>query len=305
MNAKEVMRRAEQYQTIVPAFNIPYLPMVEPVTRAIIDEDSVAMLQVARLEWEKFHSQSPEAVAAEYFKFANPKHTLLHLDHVPVIDEDERRVDYMPIFERAIKAGYQSVMIDGSRLVLDENIALTHAVADLAHRHGIVLEAELGAVAGHGRDGIGLSYDELFESKKGFTKTDEADRFARESGCDWLSVAVGSVHGAIAENLKRQKKPAARLDIEHIKELKAVTGAMPLVLHGGSGILQEYILQAVEAGIAKINVGTEIRQPYEFILEETGSIPKAQDAVYDRTRWVLSEFLHVAGNATLLSGEES
>lgn len=72
------------------------------------------MLQVARLEWEKFESQSLEAVAEEYFKYYDPKYTLLHLDHVPVIDEDQKRVDYMPILERAVKAGYQSVMVDGS-----------------------------------------------------------------------------------------------------------------------------------------------------------------------------------------------
>jgi ketose-bisphosphate aldolase len=301
MNAQEVVRRAELHQTIVPAFNIPYLPMMEPVIRAIIDEDSVAMLQVARLEWEKFQSKSLEAVAEEYFKFADPSHMLLHLDHVPAIDEDEKLVDHMPIFERAVNAGYQSVMIDGSRLILEENIAVTHAVVEFTHRFGVAVEAELGAVAGHGRDGIGMSYDELFESKKGFTKTDEANRFTKESGCDWLSVAVGSVHGAVAESLKRQKKPVARLDIEQIKELKTATGGMPLVLHGGSGIQQEYILKAVEAGIAKINVATEIRQPYEFTLEETGSVARAQDAVYERTRWVLREFLHVAGKASLLS----
>lgn len=303
MNVKEVVQRAAHNRTIIPAFNIPYLPMMEAVIRAIVDEDALAMVQVARLEWEKFQSQSPEAVAEDYFRLAVPGHTLLHLDHVPVIDEDDQWVDYLPIFERAIKSGYQSVMIDGSRLELAENISATRAVADLAHRHGVAVEAELGAVQGHGREGIGMSYDELFESKKGFTRIDEAERFARESACDWLSVAVGSVHGAIAENLKRQKKPSARLDIDHIKALSTATGKMPLVLHGGSGIRQEYILQAVEEGIAKINVATEIRQPYEFTLEETGSLTKAQDAVYERTRWVLQEFLCVSGKAGMLSGE--
>lgn len=141
MKAQQAVRLAWQHHTIVPAFNIPYLPMAKPVAQAIIDEKTVAMLQVARLEWEKFEAQSLEAVAEEYFKYYDPKYTLLHLDHVPVIDEDQKRVDYMPILERAVKAGYQSVMVDGSRLSLAENIAVTKQVADFAHANDIACEA--------------------------------------------------------------------------------------------------------------------------------------------------------------------
>ena len=79
---------------------------------------------------------------------------------------------------------------------------------------------------------------------------------------------------------------------------------MPLVLHGGSGIKQEYILRAMENGIAKINVATEIRQPYEFALEEKpGDIAYAQQEVYDRTCWVLHNFLHTTGNHDRLGGD--
>ena len=70
--------------------------MVKPVIQAVVDMNSIAMIQVARVEWEKFGSQSLEAVAEEYKKYMDPKHTLLHLDHVPVIDEDMKEVDYMP-----------------------------------------------------------------------------------------------------------------------------------------------------------------------------------------------------------------
>lgn len=303
MLAKNAVAVALQNKTIVPAFNIPYLPMVEPVVQAIVDENSVAMVQVARLEWEKFESQSPEAVAKEYFKFCKEGYTLLHLDHVPAIDEDGKAVDFLPLLKRALNAGYQSVMIDGSRLPLAENIAVTRQAAQLAGSYGAAVEAELGAVAGHEGAGIGLSYEELFTSKKGFTKTEEAAQFARESGCDWLSVAAGSFHGAIAASTKHLKKPEARLDIDHIAELSTATNHMPLVLHGGSGIKQDYILRAMEQGIAKINVATEIRQPYEFALEEKpGKITYAQEKVYDRTRWVLREFLHTTDNHDKLGG---
>ena len=301
MQSANIVRLAMQKHTVIPAFNIPYLPMVEPVVQAIVDEDSVAMIQVARLEWEKFESQSPEAVAKEYFKYCKEGYTLLHLDHVPAIDEDMKKVDYMDIIKRALDIGYQSVMVDGSRLPLEENIAATFEVSQLAKTYGAAVEAELGAVSGHEGSGIGLSYEELFATKKGFTKPEEAKRFAAESGCDWLSVAAGSFHGAIASSTKHLKKPNARLDIEHIATLSEVTGKMPLVLHGGSGIEQDYILKAMENGIAKINVGTEIRQPYEFALEEkSGDIAYAQEKVYERTRWVIREFLRTTGNHSKL-----
>ncbi|MBQ2941885.1 MAG: class II fructose-bisphosphate aldolase [Clostridia bacterium] len=297
MSSNKIVQAAVANHTIIPAFNIPYLPMAEAVIKAIVDENSVAMVQVARLEWEKFESESPEAVAKEYFKYKKDGYTLLHLDHVPAIDEDFKKVDYMDIIRRALECGYQSVMVDGSRLPLDENIATTLEVANLAKTYGAAVEAELGAVSGHEGSGIGLSYEELFATKKGFTKPEEATRFAKESGCDWLSVAAGSFHGAIAASTKHLKKPNARLDIDHIRTLSEVTGKMPLVLHGGSGIEQDYILRAMESGIAKINVGTEIRQPYEFALEEKpGDIAYAQEKVYERTRWVIHEFLRTTDN---------
>lgn len=301
MNAQQAVYRAMEEKTIIPAFNIPYLPMVEPVTQAIVDEDSIAMVQVARLEWEKFESESPEAVAKEYAKFCKEGYTLLHLDHVPAIDEDQLKVDYMSLIKRALDAGYQSVMIDASRLPLDENIKITAEVAAVAKSFGAAVEAELGAVSGHEGSGIGLDYEQLFTTKKGFTKPEEAEKFAKESGCDWLSVAAGSFHGAIAASTKHLKKPEARLDLEHIATLFKATGNMPLVLHGGSGIKQDYILGAMAQGIAKINVATEIRQPYEFALEEKpGDIAYAQEKVYDRTRWVIREFLRTTGNHTKL-----
>lgn len=303
MKVQEAIKRAIEHKTIIPAFNIPYLPMVKPVVQAIVDENSIAMVQVARLEWEKFESKSPEAVAEEYAKYSKPEYTLLHLDHVPVIDEDNQEVNYYPIFERAIKSGFQSVMIDGSRLPLEENIAVTKRVSDLAHQFGVAVEAELGAVAGHGSDGIGMSYEELFQTKKGFTDPLEAKRFAAESGCDWLSIAAGSIHGAIAENIRKQKKPETRLDIDHIATLWEITGKIPLVLHGGTGIKQEYILSAMQNGICKINIAANIRQPYEFALEEKpNDIEYARQQVYEHTRWVIREFLKASDNKTILFG---
>lgn len=302
LNAKDAIKRAREHATVIPAYNIPYLPMVKPTVQAVIDQNSVAMIQVARAEWEKFGAKSLEAVAEEYAKYKNEKHTLLHLDHLPAIDEDQKSVDYIPLIKRAIKAGYQSVMIDASRLDLEGNIKATKEVSALAHEAGIPCEAELGAVMGH-ESGVMLPYEEIFVTKKGFTDVEEAERFAKESGCDWLSIAAGSIHGTIAENTRHQKKPQARLDIEHIRKISTAIG-LPLVLHGGSGIQKEYIRNGIRAGIVKINVATEIRQAFENEMLRTGNdVSAAQNAVYQKVCEVINEMLCVKDTRTLLYGK--
>jgi len=289
----EIIHKAYTFGLAIPAFNIPYLPMMEPVVRAVIDSDSFALVAVARLEWIKFESRDLRSVAKEFAKWRNPDHVRLHLDHVPVIDEDNLHVDYLPIFRDAITLGYESVMIDGSRLPFDENIRATCQIIELAHAGGVPVEAELGAVFGHTAGPLPL-YEELFASGKGFTDVGEARRFVYTTQCDWLSVAVGNIHGAIAAGQKDRKKVEARLDLDRLKELKIAAG-IPLVLHGGSGIRQENVRLAIQHGIAKINIATEIRQSYETAIKEGGSISRAQDAVYTHTRWVLEKWLGLGG----------
>ncbi|MEG0145776.1 MAG: class II fructose-bisphosphate aldolase [Clostridia bacterium] len=300
MNSKQIVDKALKTGYVVPAFNIPHLPMLKPIAQAVADENSVAMIQVARLEWEKFEAESLERVAEEYHKYEKPGHTLLHLDHVPVLDEDHKEVDFLSDIRRAIAAGYQSVMVDGSRLSLDDNIVATAQAAQLAHAAGIPIEAELGAVMGHETSQQSIPYEAIFAGKMGFTDVSEATRFVKESGCDWLSVAVGSVHGAIAENMLDKKKPAAKLDVERIGELESALG-IPLVLHGGSGIEQAYIARGIKAGIAKINVGTELRQPYEAAIKQGLTVEEARDKVYLRCRELIRDFLKTSGDAEILT----
>lgn len=298
---KLIVQNALQAGVAIPAFNVPYLPMIEPVIRAVVDQNSFAMIETARLEWYKFEAGGPEAVAQEFSRWQNPDHVSLHLDHIPVIDEDGQRVDFLADIRQAIDLGYHSVMVDSSRLPLDENIKATHQVAELAHTARIPCEAELGAILGH-EAGPLPPYDEIFASGAGFTKVEEARRFVVESGCDWLSVAVGNIHGAISEGLKDQKKAAARLDLDHLKRL-ASASAIPLVLHGGSGIPQEYVLASFKKGIAKINIATEIRQAYEATLKSTGKVSDAQQAVYERTSWLIGEYFSLAGIQPIVTQE--
>ena len=302
-NSGVIVRNAWRVGLVVPAFNAPYLPMIEPIVRAAADADSFAFIETARLEWYKFEARSLEAVFAEYKRWENPRHVRLHLDHVPVIDEDGARVDYLADIGAALRLGYHSVMVDGSRLPLEENIAATAAAARMAHTAGVPCEAELGAVFGH-EAGPPPPYEQLFASGKGFTDLDDAARFVHETGCDWLSVAVGNIHGAISGALRDQPKLAARLNIDHLKNLRDATG-VPLVLHGGSGIQRDCVREAIRNGIAKINVGTEIRQAYEAAFRETHDVRAAQEAVYDRTLWILREYYELEGSRRIIASDDA
>ena len=296
----QLMLQASQAGIVIPAFNIPYLPMMEPVIQAVADQDAFALIATARLEWTKFGAKSMAEVQKEYLRWEKPEHVRLHLDHIPVIDEDNLRVDYLPLIRQAIDLGYASVMIDGSRLSLEENIAATRQAVELAHAAEVACEAELGAVMGHEAGPI-PPYEELYRSGRGFTDVHECRTFVQATGCDWLSVAIGNIHGAVSGAARDARKVEARLNIEHLDQLHQAAG-IPLVLHGGSGVRQEYLLQAIPKGITKVNVGTEIRQAYETALRDNGAIAAIQQAVYERTAWLLKDYFGVSGKRRLLLG---
>ena len=293
MDIKSIMKKALHKGIVIPGFNIPYLPMMEPVIRALQDTSTFGLIMVARLEWVKFQSGSMKSIHDEYEKLKDLRVTRLHLDHVPVIDEDGLLTDFEKIICDAIDLGYNSVMIDGSRLSLKENISKTRKIVLLAHQAGIPVEAELGAVLGH-ESGPLPPYEELFVSGKGFTSSEEALRFIGETEADWLSVAIGNIHGAISEAARVEKKPTARLNIEHLKTINDKVG-IPLVLHGGTGIAKEYLMQSFKAGITKINIATAIRQPYEKLMHT--SVKKAQEAVYSEMIDILNNQIEIAGSA--------
>jgi fructose/tagatose bisphosphate aldolase len=123
-----------------------------------------------------------------------------------------------PYLLSAIDLGYHSVMIDGSLLPLQENIQATRRVVELAHAADIPVEAELGAVWGH-EAGPLPPYEELYASGKGFTDPEEARQFVEATGTDWLSVAVGNLHGTIAAAGRQEQKTTARINIEHLDRI--------------------------------------------------------------------------------------
>lgn len=291
----EIVRRAAATRTAIAAFNIPYLPMMDPVVRAIRDADAFAFVDVARLEWVKFQAGSPAAIKRQYDVVGDPRYTRLHLDHVPVIDEDGLQVDYGADIRQALALGFDSVMVDGSRLPLEENIAATRSVCEAAHQRGVPVEGELGAVMGH-EAGPLPPYEELFATGDGFTDPQGAERFVRESGVDWLSIAFGNIHGAISAAARAKEKPRTRLAIDHLCRIRERVG-VPIVLHGGSGIRTDYVIEAIKNGVAKINVASDLRRPYEALKD---SDPEgAVAAVYDAAADTLQK-LGLAGNRAKL-----
>ncbi|MBA7550833.1 Fructose-bisphosphate aldolase [subsurface metagenome] len=121
-----------------------------------------------------------------------------------------------------------------------------------------------------------------------------------ETGCDWLSVAIGNIHGAISGAGMDQKKPEARINLEHLGNLNNALG-IPLVLHGGSGINLDYVRKSSALGITKMNIGTDIRQVFEWALRDEGSEIKAQKVLYDRCCEIFSSELNVAGKVSQIN----
>jgi len=296
---QEFMKRAYTRGILIPAFNAAYHEMVKPICETLKRLKTYGLCEISRPDIEKFGIKSFTTAAEYYFKYADPEYMSLHQDHVPVIDEDGLLVDYKKLILEALDAGYQSVMIDGSRISIDENIRITTEIVEIAHARAIPVEAELGAVLGH-ESGPLPSYEELFSTGKGFTRVEDAARLVRKSGVDWLSVAVGNIHGAITGVAKDEDKVEARLNIEHFRKLQEATG-IPLVLHGGSGIKRENILEAVQNGLSKLNIGTDIRHAYERRLRETGSVEDAQDAVAEKMEYLIVEYYGIGGSRQKLT----
>ncbi|MCI6699669.1 MAG: class II fructose-bisphosphate aldolase [Lachnospiraceae bacterium] len=161
-----------------------------------------------------------------------------------------------------IKAGFTSVMIDGSAMPLEDNIALTRTVCDIAHTLGVAVEAELGHVgSANAREG---------ENKDLYTKPDLAGKFVDETKCDYLTISIGNAHGVYIET--------PHLDIRRLDEINAAT-SVPLVLHGGSGIPEDQLKVAFTRGINKFNVGTEFLQCYyDSIVDYTREMESSDNA---------------------------
>jgi ketose-bisphosphate aldolase len=166
----------------------------------------------------------------------------LHLDHGANYD----------LAARCIEAGYTSVMIDGSKLPFEENVALTRRVVELARARGVSVEGELGHVGHNGEAG---------DVTKFYTSAEDAARFVAETGVDALAIAIGTAHGFY--------KGEPRLDFERLKQIRDAVSGAALVLHGGSGLPAELMRRAIECGVAKINFGTELKNAFTLAVKQS------------------------------------
>ncbi len=228
VNLKQIIDMAERGGFCIPAFNVYNMETVMGVLKAAEEMKAPIIMQVypRLMKEESGYFLSPIILAAAK-KATVP--VCFHLDHGPSEFETTRSIRY----------GATGIMLDGSTLPFEENIALTKRVVGTCNYLDVQVEGELGHV--------GSTKDEDMDE---FTIPEDAKRFVEETGVVCLAVAVGTAHG------KYSKPP--KLDIDRIKAIRKATKETALVLHGGSGVPDEEIKKAVKAGIRKMNFATDI-----------------------------------------------
>lgn len=233
VNPLSFIRKAQEKRVAIAAFNIHNMETIQAVVECATEERTPVILQTTPGTLKHAgisYIATNVRVAVEQTDIP----VALHLDHCP---------SFQTIVQ-AIQHGYTSVMIDGSELPYRENIALVKEVVKVARAAGVAVEGEIGRIGGTEDD---LTID---EHEAALTIPKEAEEFAHETGIDTLAIAIGTAHGLY------QGEP--KLDftrLQHIRELVK----MPLVLHGASGVGDESIRRAIQLGISKINIATELK----------------------------------------------
>lgn len=232
----ELLKKAEEGGYAVGAFNCNNMEIVQAIIAAAEAERSPVIMQASQgaIKYAGLDFITGMArVAAE--KATVP--VALHLDHGTSFEQ----------VMQCIRSGFSSVMIDGSKLPLNENIALTKKVIDVAHAVGVSVEAELGKIGGT-EDDIHVDEKDAF-----FTNPEEAKIFVQETGVDALAVAIGTAHG--------QYKGIPELDFPRLEKIRSLV-SIPIVLHGSSGVPDEAIQKAIKLGVRKVNIDTNIREAF-------------------------------------------
>ncbi|MGB0383457.1 MAG: class II fructose-bisphosphate aldolase [Ardenticatenaceae bacterium] len=236
VSMKKVLDAANGGHYAVGSFNVANLEMMETVIRVAAECQSPVIVSTSSAEARYLGPAVAYSMAnALAQKYNTP--LVLHLDHG----------DSFEMAMQCIRAGYTSVMFDGSHHALGENIRITKEVVQAAHAVGVSVEGEVGRIQGV-EDDLTVSEDDAALSDVG-----EATRFAKETGVDALAVAIGNAHGFY--------KRSPQLDFERLRAIREATG-IPIVLHGGTGIPAEQIKQAIGLGIAKINIASKVRRAY-------------------------------------------
>ena len=258
VTTKEMFEKAMQGKYAIGAFNVNNMELIQGIVDAAEEQNSPVILQASSsaIKYAGIdYLMAMVKVAAE--KYPNIP-IAIHLDHGPDFETCKMCVD----------AGFTSVMFDGSKYDFEENIRLTKEVVDYAHAHGVVVEAELGKLAGI-EDDVNVSADDAI-----YTDPAQAEEFVKRTGVDSLAIAIGTSHGAY------KFKGEARLRFDILKEVKERIPNTPIVLHGAStvipelvemcnkyggdipgakGVPDEILHEASISGVSKINVDTDLR----------------------------------------------
>ncbi|MFB0501105.1 MAG: class II fructose-1,6-bisphosphate aldolase [Candidatus Bathyarchaeia archaeon] len=231
-----LLRKAQEEGYAVGAFNANNMEIVQAIIETAEEEKAPVILQASQGAIKYAGIDYITAMV----KVASEKASVpvsLHLDHGTDFDQ----------VIRCIRAGFSSVMFDGSKLPLKENMAITRKVVETAHTVEVSVEGELGRIAGV-EDQVSVEAREAM-----MTDPKEAFEFVEQTGVDALAIAVGTVHG--------MRKREAKLDINRIRETRNLV-EVPLVLHGASGVPDDEVQRAIKAGICKINIDTELRKAF-------------------------------------------
>lgn len=240
VTSKEMMAKADKEGYAIGAFNVENMEMVMAVIKACEESNAPAILQttpstVKYAGLDMYYANVAAAAARARVPIA------LHLDHGNSFE----------LAMQALRTGYTSIMIDGSKLEFEDNIALSKRVADACRPSDIPVEAELGKVGGKEDD---MSCDD-----PGYTDPDDAVRFVDETGVTSLAVAIGTAHGIY--------KGEPKLDVERLSAIRKVV-SIPLVLHGASGVPDEAVKDCIRRGISKVNFATELRIAFSNGIKE-------------------------------------
>ena len=233
VTGKQILDKAHKEKYAVGAFNINNMEILQAVIEAAEEENSPVIIQTSE--------GAIKYAGIEYLS------TMVHLAaknaKVPVALHLDHGTTYETIIQ-CIRNGYTSIMFDGSHFPLEENIKATNEIIKIAHACGVSVEAELGRLGGI-EDNISVD-----EKDATLTHPDEAAQFVKETGVDYLAIAIGTAHG--------KYKGEPKLDFERLDTIKKLLD-MPIVLHGASGVPDEAIKKAIQLGINKINIDTDIR----------------------------------------------
>ena len=259
VTTKEMFEKAYKGGYAIGAFNVNNMEIVQGITEAAKELNAPLILQVSKgARQYANHTYLMKLVEAAVIETGLP--ICLHLDHGNSFE----------LCKSCIDGGFTSVMIDASSKPFEENIALTRQVVDYAHDHGVVVEAELGTLAGI-EDEVNVSAED-----SSYTRPEDVQEFVQRTGCDSLAIAIGTSHGAY--KFKPGTDPKLRLDI--LEEVEKRLPGFPIVLHGSSSVPQEFVKiinenggnmpgaigipeeqlrQAARSAVCKINIDSDIR----------------------------------------------